>query len=188
MSSTHLRRALGLALVAAVGAAAVVSAATSASADPTSAGKAKPATITAFLKGNEMGFKGPGKVKSGADLRIVSTTDPEKVGPHTFTLVKKRDLPETNKEMKDCEKLKSDLCKDIAKAHKANPENGTVKKPDVDVGKKGWDRSFGKKGDTWFVAQKGESTERRVTAKPGTTLHYFCVIHPFMQGKIKVVK
>jgi plastocyanin len=26
----------------------------------------------------------------------------------------------------------------------------------------------------------------KVTAKPGTTLHFFCAVHPWMQGKIVV--
>lgn len=27
-----------------------------------------------------------------------------------------------------------------------------------------------------------------VSAKPGTTLYYFCAVHEWMQGKIKVIK
>jgi hypothetical protein len=146
------------------------------------------ATITAYAHGKQMGFKGPRTVKAGSELAIVNDTDPQQVGPHTFTLVSKKQLPTGRKQMKNCERIKSKLCKRIVRAHRANPKTGVVKRPDVDVGKSGWDRSFGKRGDSWFMPGLGSSTERIVSAKPGTTLHYFCVIHPWMQGKIKVVK
>jgi hypothetical protein len=145
-------------------------------------------TISAYQHGRQMGFKGPRTVQAGSELAIVNGTDPQKVGPHTFTLVKKSQLPEGRKQMKKCERIKSKLCRRITTAHRANPKTGVVKRPDVDVGKPGWDKSFGKTGDSWFMPNLGDSTERIVSAKPGTTLHYFCVIHPFMQGKIKVVK
>ena len=60
----------------------------------------------------------------------------------------------------------------------------------VDNGKKGWDTPFTEKqnGDSWVAQAKGDTQSRKVTAKSGTTLYYFCLVHPFMQGKIKVVK
>ena len=60
-------------------------------------------------------------------------------------------------------------------------------RPVVDSGKTGWDKSFGKKGDSWFAEAKGDKHSRKVTAKVGTTLTYFCAIHPNMVGKIKVI-
>lgn len=189
MRATHLTRTGALAVIAALSAMGIASVGAAASTDHASGGgQAKPATITATIKGKKMEFQGPRKVKSGAQLQIVNGTDPEQTGPHTFTLVKKSELPRSKQQMKDCEHLQSKLCQDIVKAQKANPETGVVKKPNVDVGKKGWDKSFGKTGDTWFSAKQGESTERKVTAKAGKTLYYFCAIHPFMQGRIKVVK
>ena len=52
--------------------------------------------------------------------------------------------------------------------------------------------------DSWFLkrgltppavraALKGQSFTREVTAKPGRTLHFFCAVHPEMQGDIEVV-
>jgi hypothetical protein len=36
--------------------------------------------------------------------------------------------------------------------------------------------------------QKGESIDLHVIAKPGTTLHFMCLIHPQMQAKVIVGK
>ena len=47
-------------------------------------------------------------------------------------------------------------------------------------------KSFGKKGDSWFTPDKGTKQSRKVSAKAGKTLYFFCAVHPFMQGKIKV--
>ncbi len=147
------------------------------------------ATIDMVQRGHgfsSLGFSGPRKINSGATLTIVNATDPAKVGPHTLTLVKRGKLPRTKKQMKRCEQTKG-VCKAIARAHAFVPPD-TINRPDVDVGRPGWDRSFGRRGDSWFTAAKGEQTSRVVAAKPGTTLYYFCVVHPFMTGKIKVVR
>ena len=63
-----------------------------------------------------------------------------------------------------------------------------VNKPRVEVGRKGWDNAFGKTGDSQFIPAAGGHNTRRVSANAGKTIHYFCLVHPFMQGKIKVVK
>lgn len=133
-------------------------------------------------------FTGPATVEAGQELKIVNKTAPDQVGPHTFTLIKKGDIPTSRKEMKACENLDpKSVCSDIATAHEFDPQTFHINKPDVDVGKTGWDKSFGNTGDSWYTETEGEKTSREVSAKPGTTLHYFCVVHPFMVGKVKVV-
>jgi hypothetical protein len=173
-----------LAAVVAVGATGVVSVGGAAG----KAADGNAAKIKMITKGKDLLFKGPRKIEAGAELDVINKTDPEQVGPHTFTLVKPEDLPETKKQMKDCEKLKSEFCMNIAEKHKVNLETFEIGKPSVEAGKKGWDKSFGNRGDSWFAEAKGESEARKVSAKPGTTLYYFCAVHPFMQGKIKVTK
>ena len=138
------------------------------------------------LDGKNLVFQGDQKVSQGAKLQIVNATDPEKVGPHTFTLIKERLLPQTKEEMKHCEKSKLKVCANIAKAHKVNFETGEIGRPNVDAREQGWDKAFGKRGDSWFTFEEGGEVERKVTAEAGKTLTYFCVIHPFMQGQIKV--
>jgi plastocyanin len=158
--------------------------ATAAAGDP-AAGASANARVHMFQQGKNLGFKGATKVSSGSTLTIVNKTDPQKIGPHTFTLIRKQKLPSTKRQMKRCEQTRG-VCGDVAKAHEFVPP-ATINEPDVDVGKPGWDRSFGKRGDSWYTEQQGERTSRVISARPGTTLYYFCAVHPFMTGKIKVV-
>jgi hypothetical protein len=180
MKTANLRRAIG--------AAAIVSAfaATGAVAgDAERAPEDKRAVITAVSDGKNLAFQGDKTVSSGSKLTYVDATNPKKVGPHTFTLIKKGLIPESKSEMKACGQLQG-VCGDIAKAHEIDLKTFEVAKPIVEVGEKGWDTSFGKIGDTFYEDKKGSTNSRTVSAEPGTTLHYFCVVHPFMKGKIKV--
>lgn len=152
---------------------------------PASAGAA---TIT--IKGKTdhgLRFGGANEVKAGKNLKIVNDTNPKKVGPHTFTLAEKKYLPENPKEYDACYKP-GKLCGTGAEAHKVDFEAETIGKVNVESGKDGWDKAFepGVFGDSHFLGGPGEATHRKVTAKPGTKLTYFCLIHPFMQGTIRV--
>ena len=143
------------------------------------------AVITAVAEGKDLRFEGDRTVEAGAKLTFVDATNPKKVGPHTFTLIKKRALPESKSEMKECGNLQG-VCGRVAKAHELDPETFEIGKPKVDAGERGWDTSFGRTGDTFYDEKKGSRNTREVTAEAGSTLRYFCVVHPFMQGKIRV--
>ena len=43
-----------------------------------------------------------------------------------------------------------------------------------------------KAGDSAFIAPDQKTFKFKVTADKGSTLHYYCGIHAWMQGKIKV--
>lgn len=191
MLITHRAKAgVGLVLVAMAGLA-IASIGSPAAAGKKSSGHGKVTKIKMVAKGHEPSFKAPKTVKAGTTLRIVNDSSPKKVGPHTFTLVTGKNMPTSNKKQKQCSQADGQgdgVCDRIAAAHKFDPKTFKVNKPSVDVGKKGWDKPFGKKGDSWYTEKEGEITGRKVSAKPGTVLRYFCVVHPFMQGKIKVVK
>jgi uncharacterized cupredoxin-like copper-binding protein len=122
-------------------------------------------------------------VKSGGTLHIVNDAADE--GPHTFTVVLAKDEPKTAPQVVNCK-----ICLTLAKAHGANPhsdappkfpflENGVGQKtpPKVD-----------KPGDSGVTGpgKKGESIDLTVTAPPGTTLKFICLIHPWMQAVLKV--
>lgn len=59
--------------------------------------------------------------------------------------------------------------------------------PVVDVGQPGFDTmgDATTAGDSVFLAPKSKVTVK-VTAKQGAKLTFFCAIHPWMQGTIKV--
>ncbi len=96
-------------------------------------------------------------------------------------------MPTTNKQMKKCAKIELPVCVNIFKTHDVS-KKFVVKTPDVDKGEKGWDTSFddNDKGDTWYTETKNESETRTVNTAPGSTLYYFCIVHPEMQGAIGV--
>jgi hypothetical protein len=122
-------------------------------------------------------------VKSGGTITVVNTFAQE--GPHTFTVVRKKDLPRTAKAFERCA-----ICQKLGQAHgfeensDAPPkfqflENGVGQStpPDVD-----------RPGDSGLTGsgQKGEKISFKVTAKRGTILYFMCLVHPWMQSKVTV--
>ena len=81
---------------------------------------------------------------------------------HTVTIVKPGQLPSNINAVFNCK-----VCSSQA--------------PSANVGGPGLDAA----GDSLFVKPHG-SVSAPVTAKAGTTLHYICIFHPWMQGVIKV--
>ena len=147
------------------------------------------ATIEIKLEGKKMGFFGPGTVHEGEELRIVNKTNPRQVGPHTFSLVEKGLLPKTAKQRQTCF-TPGHICLSIAEWHHFNPKTEQIGKVEVEAGPLGWSTmgSLKKEGDSWFSGEKpGGETDRKVTAKAGTTLYFMCAVHPWMQGSIKVL-
>jgi plastocyanin len=116
-------------------------------------------------------------VESGAEVRIVNRT----VEPHSFSLVKKADLPETKKEIESCAE---GICGRLAAAHEFPSDDGPAARPVVDAGRTGFDRP----GDSVVFEPKGEGdpVTIEVTAAKGRTLYFMCGFHPWMQGSLKV--
>ncbi len=134
-------------------------------------------------------FTGSSQVTAGQPLRIRNLSDPREHGPHTFTLVATSVLPKSRKAGQQCF-TPGKICMTAAIAHDFDEKTEKVNLPDLEAGAVGWDKRFSrtvKKGDSWYSEEKGEATVRVVSAKPGTLLRYMCIIHPEMQGKIKVV-
>jgi plastocyanin len=119
------------------------------------------------------------KVKSGGTITVVNNKADE--GPHTFTVVRKKDLPKS---------LQCPICDKLGQAHGADPnsdappkfqylENGVGQNtaPNVD-----------KPGDSGVTGsgQKGEKITFKVTAKKGSELYFMCIIHQWMQAKVQV--
>jgi len=158
---------------------------------PVGAAEVAPTGVTAevdikFEKG-KLFFEAPKSVTQGDTLKIVNTTVPKKVGPHTFSLVKKGVLPKTAPDRKACFTPKH-ICLSIATWHKFNPKTEKIGLNPVKAGPAGWSTAGdnAKKGDSWFTEKKGDSFEQEVTAAPGD-LYFICAVHSWMQGKIKVV-
>jgi hypothetical protein len=151
------------------------------------------ATATVFIKDGKGGlrFEAPKTVVAGEDLKVQNTTDPHKVGPHTFSLVTKGSIPKTANARRICF-TKGHICKAIAAWHGVKG-NGPVKVNPVEAGLPGWDTlgSLTKTGDSWFTGEKpGTSFEQPVTASTAagpTTIYFMCAVHPWMHGSIEVL-
>ncbi len=110
-------------------------------------------------------------IKSGGTLTLKNRGGM----PHTFSLVKASQLPKTTKQIDKCK-----VCNELAKAHQADPTSDAPPKiMEVNVGADGYDQP----GDSVFFIK---TQKLKITAKRGTTLHFICAIHPWMQGTIKV--
>lgn len=97
-------------------------------------------------------------VHSGGTAQWVNTT----ADAHTVTVVKPGQVPSNVNQVFNCT-----LC---------NSQN-----PSANVGGPGLDAP----GDSLLIKPHG-TVSAPISAKAGTTLHYICVFHPWMQGVIKV--
>jgi hypothetical protein len=120
-------------------------------------------------------------VKSGGTLTIVNKTDQ----PHSFSLVKKSELPRNMAQMEGCFSPKG-VCGKLAVAHGfIDPATGEEREeptmPLVNVGKEGFDQP----GDSVVFGPKSK-TKVKITAKKGAQLSFLCGFHSWMQGKLDV--
>jgi hypothetical protein len=102
--------------------------------------------------------------------------------PHTVTIVNKADLPQTPAQLEACF-APGHICAQTIEAH----DPGSDRKPPfifvVNRGAPGLDT----RGDSLlFASPFAQAATAKVSASAGTTLSYMCVIHPWMQGSIKV--
>jgi hypothetical protein len=144
-------------------------------------------SINRFVQSKLRWSKDTYTVAHGGTLHIVANKLGE--GPHTFTVVRKKDLPTTNKAINNC-LAPGHICLKLAIAHGADPssqgppkfqflENGKGQNTPPNVDRPGDSAAIG-----FTPAQK--AVDLKVTAKKGTTLHFMCLVHPWMQATVKV--
>jgi hypothetical protein len=122
------------------------------------------------------------QIKSGGTLTIVNKAQD---GPHTFSIVAKKDLPKTVKQINQCSVCQkigeefgiTDPNSDAPPAHNYTEDGVAQDAP----------ANFDKPGDNVFVGPgPGDKATATITAKKGTTLYFMCAIHPWMQAKVIV--
>ena len=138
------------------------------------------------MVGDNIRFNRHTTVRSGRTIKVINRGDPES-GPHTISLLKRSALPRTFAQAEACFEGQG-VCAPLYAAHQVqeNPEEP----PGVllfNAGAEGFDTMGDAEtaGDSQFIAP-GEGSSIRVTADAGSTLRYFCAVHPWMQGKITV--
>ena len=97
--------------------------------------------------------------------------------PHTLTIVNRADVPRTIEEVLTCP-----ACEPFFEAHDPGNDQEPPFNYVVNAGKPG----LNEPGDSLLIDADQPVTRARVTAAPGTTLRFICVIHPWMQGKLRV--
>ena len=115
----------------------------------------------------------PGNITVHSGDTIVFEHADKTHDPHTVSIVAAKDLPRS---AENCP-----ACQAVQQAHFPHGQNSPPV-PVVNVGKPGLDRP----GDSilWMSGR----VSVKVTAAAGTVLHYFCAVHPWMQGTITVVR
>lgn len=96
--------------------------------------------------------------------------------PHTVTVVRAADVPQTIDEIFNCGPCTTALQRHDPDGNAEPPFNALVNR-----GATGLDRQ----GDSRLIFP-GASAFARVSAARGSTLHYVCAIHPWMQAEIEV--
>ena len=124
-------------------------------------------------------------VKSGGTVKVVNK-GPASAGPHTVTLLKRSAMPTTLAKAELCFEFKG-ACAPLGEAHAVDPETMEPAVPLYNAGAEGFDTRGDEEtaGDSVFLPP-GRGTSFKVTARKGSTLPFFCAVHPWMQGKISV--
>ena len=179
-------------MLAAVGLALVAGTVASA-AEPPPATTPEPTGKTVTIKvaeaGGKLKFVGPATVREGDALEIVNQTDPLKVGPVTFSLVRPGHLPKTRQAQARCF-TPGHICWAIAEWQGVGGDGLPTINP-AEAGLPGWDTpgTTTSAGDSWFSGSTpGASFAQEVTAKAPRRLWFMDAIHPFLRGTIKVVQ
>lgn len=123
-------------------------------------------------------------VRAGGSVRLTNTQTDE--GPHTLTVLRRKDLPRTDAQINKCGSFQgSGPCQRIAAKHQPDEATGSFKTAVVNAGKAGIDQA----GDSIAVTPKGapgSSLKVKVSAKRGSTLYFVCLVHPWMQARLQV--
>ena len=150
---------------------------------PAVAATPRNATLTAkggtIFKPNR--FIGDG-MRFGRDVTVIRsrgtlTVDNRTREPHTFSIVRKSQLPRTARQAERCT-----VCELLGRAHGV-PENGEGP-PTIPVVNRGAS-GFNQPGDSVAFGPR-QRVRAKITARSGRTLHFICAIHPWMLGKVAV--
>ena len=185
----HRRTVAAVAAVAALGASAVAVAPASAAKNQITIKGGTIFKAGEFIKDNQR-FVTPAKnkVKSGATVKIVNRTKDE---PHTMTFTTKQFVPQSFD-------VNEALMGNLLTAHQADPESdappGVMTVDDGQPLADGatWEvnspfTDTSANGDSAFIAPGTNGPGSfKVTADKGSTLYFFCAVHPWMSGKLKV--
>jgi hypothetical protein len=179
-------RLLAALVVAALALCAAAAASAAAPTVPEPTGKT--VRIKVVEAGGKLKFAGPATVAEGDTLEIVDQTNPQKVGPVTFSLVRPGHIPKTRRAQARCF-TPGHICWSIAEWQGVGGDGLPTVNP-AEAGLPGWDTpgTATSPGDSWFSGtERGARFAQEVTAKAPRRLWFMDAIHPFLRGTIRVV-
>ncbi|HJZ60990.1 MAG TPA: hypothetical protein VKD47_02420 [Miltoncostaeaceae bacterium] len=139
--------------------------------------------INRFFQDNLRFAPGTITVRSGS--RLTFSYGSRQEDPHTITIVPAGRMPKTAGQVFNCR-----VCQQLATGHLKNPkappsDTNTIVHFVLNKGRPG----LSTVGDSIAISPQGthRTISIPVTAPAGTTLHFLCAVHPWMQGTIKVV-
>jgi hypothetical protein len=144
-------------------------------------------TVRIQLVEGKLRFLAPATVDRGDELQIVNRTNPRRIGPVTFSLVRPGAIPRSKRARRRCGEP-GHLCAAIAAWHGFDEREEISVNP-AEAGAPGWSTmgNLRRPGDSWFSESRGDSFSQPVTAAAGTTLYFVCAIHPWVHGRIRVL-
>jgi hypothetical protein len=148
----------------------------------------KTVTISVREVAGKLRFVGPATVTAGDELEIVNRTDPQRLGPVTFSLVRRGYLPKTKHAQALCF-TPGHICWSIAEWQGVHGEGVPTINP-AEAGAPGWDTpgTTSTPGDSWYSGTAaGGHFGQEVTAEAGKRLWFMDAIHPWLRGTIRVV-
>jgi plastocyanin len=114
-------------------------------------------------------------IKNGGTVTLVDKTK----APHTFSLVKRSQVPTSARAVDGC--FEKGPCRQLAIDHGAvNPVTGEDQDPTEPLVNKG-KAGFNQPGDSVLIPPGGKV---KVKVTSGQSLYYICAIHPWMNGAI----
>jgi hypothetical protein len=149
----------------------------------------KTVTLRVVEGGGKLKYVGPATVAEGDTLEVVNATNPLKVGPVTFSLVRPGYLPKTRQAQARCF-TPGHICWSIAEWQGVGGDGLPTINP-AEAGLPGWDTpgTTSSPGDSWFSGTRpGTSFAQEVSVKAPRRLWFMDAIHPFLRGTIKVVR
>jgi hypothetical protein len=129
-----------------------------------------------YFKDGQHYTPGVSVVSHNGKLVVKNTTKED----HTFSLVRRSQLPSTIKEANACYGPNG-ACNAILDSHGFNDNDPSNDKLKVNKGKAGYDRG----GDS-VLLRRGKTVVEQISAPAGRNLYFMCVFHPQMQGKIRI--
>jgi hypothetical protein len=139
------------------------------------------------IKG-QLRFVGPSTVTVGDQLEIVNETDPQLIGPVSFSLVTPGAVPKTASAIRGCD-LWHHICRAISTWHGYGASERVEINP-AKAGPAGWSTpgsAGGRHGDSWFSDEEGESFSQQVSAAAPRALFFVDAIHPWLHGRLTVL-